>query len=88
MRFRDFSAGAGGPHNGQETQEIGQDGHVLGAQAVQGALDDGGVEVFPGIEATLGPAFIMGDIEVQDVRIPVSASRARPGPTYRRSLRH
>ena len=77
--FGHFGAGAGGPHDGQQAQQVGQDGHVLGAHPHDRPVFDGVMQVRFGVEAAFGLPAVVGDIQVEEHQDPGLGVQAGQG---------
>src|SRR6516164_2566872 len=55
-----------GPHDGEQAEEDGANGHDFGANALDGAFNDSGLEVVHGVHATGGAEFVPGVVQVEE----------------------
>ena len=87
--FGHLGAGTDGPHDRQEAEDVGQDGHEFRAQAHHGAFHDRVFQVLGGVQQTPGLPVIIGDVEIEehnDAGFGIQ-SRRSDGPTMTPTLR-
>src|SRR6266508_6657885 len=68
--LHDVGAGARGPHDRNESEEGARHRHDLGANALDGTVEDRVVQVFPGAHQPRLLALVVGEVEIEEHEDP------------------